>query len=61
MGSRKSLMQVEDISRELDLVVYRLERPVEECPKTLLDERNRLRRELESLRDRLTDVARDLE
>ena len=61
MGSRKSLFAVEDISRELDLVVYKLERPVEQDPERLMAERKKLRRELETLRDRLSDVARDLE
>ena len=37
------------------------ERPVENDPDQLIAERRKLRRELESLRDRLTDVARDLE
>ncbi|MEZ4320397.1 MAG: hypothetical protein R3F61_23155 [Myxococcota bacterium] len=58
---RKSLLQVEDISRELDLVVFRLERPVDTDTEALIAERRKLRRELESLRDRLTDVVRDLE
>ena len=61
MGSRKSLFAVEDISRELDLVVYKLERPVEQTPAELLKERTKLRRELEGLRDRLCDLARELE
>ena len=61
MGSRNSHLEVEDISRDLDLVVFRLERPLSESPSALMAERDKLRRELESLRDRLTDVARDLE
>ena len=59
--SRKTLGAVEDITRELDLVVFRLERTPPDDPSALLTERRRLRRELEQLRDRLTDVARDLD
>lgn len=61
MGSRNSHLEVEDITRDLDLVVFRLERPLSESPSALQAERKKLRMELESLRDRLTDVARDLE
>lgn len=59
--SRRAVGVVEDITRELDLVVFRLERTPPEDPGALVSERHRLRRELEQLRDRLTDVARDLE
>jgi hypothetical protein len=53
---------VDDISRELDLVVFRLERtPDKPDPDALINERLSLRRELEGLRDRLSDVARTLE
>ena len=62
MGLGKSFLEVEDISRDLDLVVFRLERPPGKVdPDGWMAERTRLRRELERLRDRLTDVARDLD
>ncbi len=61
MGSRNPAFEVEDISRDLDLVVYKLERAVECDADKLMAERRKLRRELESLRDRLADLARGLE
>lgn len=59
--SRKVLGVVEDITRELDLVVFRLERAPPDEPGGMLSERRALRRELEQLRDRLTDLSRDLD
>lgn len=53
---------LEELTRDLDMVVFRLERP----PTAVTDdaawakERQRLRRELERLRDRMEDVARGL-
>lgn len=50
---------LDEVTRDLDLLVYRLEsapgREVDEA--TLLAERRRLRRDLEKLRDRLQDLA----
>jgi hypothetical protein len=54
---------VDDLVRELDLIVYRLETPPQpgvdgEVPRThWMEERARLRRELESVRDRLAELA----
>jgi type VI protein secretion system component VasF len=54
--------ELDDLARELDLVVYRLERaPERNDAEALLSERTQLRRELEGLRDRLNDAARALE
>lgn len=57
MSSPDSLRQLEDVARDLDLVVYRLERPTEDA----VAERARLRRDLESLRDRLARMVRELD
>ncbi|MCA9567205.1 MAG: hypothetical protein KC656_05160 [Myxococcales bacterium] len=59
--ARRAVLEVEEISRDLDLVVFQLERKVQDDALALLEERRTLRRELERLRDRLTDVARELE
>lgn len=57
---RKFRFEAEDISRDLDLVVFQLERtPVD--TESLKIERKALRRELERLRDRLNDLVRDLD
>lgn len=50
---------VDEVGRELDLLVWRLERRVDD-PDRLLIERKEVRRELERLRDRLKDVADQL-
>ncbi len=47
---------VEEISRELDMVVFRLEQSTD--ADKLLAERREVRRQLERLRDRLQDLAR---
>lgn len=61
MGAREA-MAVESASRELDLVVFRLEtRPDGGSVDRLLEERKEVRRELERLRDELVDIARRLE
>ena len=58
--------QLEDISRDLDMVVFRLERDpgVAFGPEPSLDrvlaERCRLRRDLEELRDRLEELTRGM-
>lgn len=46
---------VDDVIRDLDLVVYRLERPAED-PEQLRAERAQVRRELERLKDALAAV-----
>lgn len=57
---RRFRFEAEDISRDLDLVVYKLER-APPSPEAIDDERRSLRRELEQLRDRLNDLVRDLD
>lgn len=49
--------QLEDLSQELDMLVFRLERAPSEDRDALLEERKRLRRDLEKVRDRLRDMA----
>jgi hypothetical protein len=53
---------LEALSRDLDMVVFRLERPppADQPAEAWVSERRRLRRELERLRDRVEDVARGL-
>ena len=51
--------QLEQLARDLDLVVFRLERPPA-SEDALRAERTRLRRELESLRDQMEQLARSL-
>lgn len=48
---------VDEVARELDLLVYRLEQPPAADTDALTAERKRLRRDLEKLRDRLGDLA----
>lgn len=51
---------LETVARDLDLVVFRLERDGPPDAEALRAERKRLRRELEALRERIEDVARAL-
>lgn len=57
MANPRHLRELTDLARELDLVVYRLERPSEGLDR---GEMQRLRRELERLRDRLGDLLREM-
>lgn len=59
--SSKYSAEVSGIARELDMVVFKLERPPAHDRYDPDVERNRLRRELEQLRDRLSDLARAME
>jgi hypothetical protein len=59
--------RLEDLARDLDMVVFRLEREaaaddadVEAELKRILAERRRMRRDLEGLRDRLEELARGM-
>ncbi|RME28385.1 MAG: hypothetical protein D6798_02500 [Deltaproteobacteria bacterium] len=61
MSAARHARAVEDIARDLDLLVFRLERPPARDAEGIAVERVRLRRELEQLRDRLQDVARALD
>jgi hypothetical protein len=60
MTPRDAARALEDLARELDLVVYRIERP---APDLGVAERSRerTRRDLEQLRDRVEQLARALE
>jgi hypothetical protein len=51
---------LEDLVRDLDMVVFRLERTPPTDAAVADTERRRTRRDLEQLRDRLEDVARRL-
>ncbi len=57
MSPTEAAHELSLLARDLDLVVYRLERPAEQPPE---QERPRLRRELDRLRERLEDIARGL-
>ena len=61
MSGSRHTRTLEEIARDLDLVVYRLERPSTRDQEGVDLERVRLRRELEQVRDRLQDVVRALE
>lgn len=52
--------RLDAIARDLDLVVYRLERQPPNEPTALLAERRKLRRELDGLRERMLGVLREL-
>jgi hypothetical protein len=51
---------LDDVVRDLDLLVYRLEQAPSDDVERLQAERRRLRRELEAFRDRLGTLADDL-
>lgn len=53
MANPRHIRELADLARDLDLVVYRLERPDAAWDPAA---RAKLRRELERLRDRLSDV-----
>jgi regulator of replication initiation timing len=53
--------RVEELARELDMVVFRLERSgLDVALDEMLRERRRVRQELERLRDRMEELARGL-
>lgn len=56
--SRRAAGVLDEVAREVDLLVYQLERP---APEDRDAERRSLRLELERLRDRLADLVRELE
>jgi len=60
MSMSPQTLQLAEIARDLDMVVFRLERPAAEDRETLEAERARVRRDLEDLRDQLNDVVRVL-
>lgn len=59
MSTSRHTSALEDITRDLDMLVYRLERDRAASPNG--PDPARLRRELEQLRDRLTDVVRQMD
>jgi hypothetical protein len=61
MSPKDAARALEELSRELDLLVYRLERPAPTPGPEADAERRRLHRELDGLRDRLDGVARALD
>jgi len=60
MSTARYARTLEDIARDLDLVVYRLESSAPADPTKAKDERQRTRRELDRLRKAIEDVAREL-
>lgn len=60
MRPEDAARSLEQIARDLDLVVFRLERDGPEAEAERREERRRLRRELDQLRERLEDLARAL-
>ncbi len=61
MSAARHAYEIESIARDLDLVVFRLERNAPDTPDDIVKERARIRSELELLRDRMTDVVRALD
>jgi hypothetical protein len=50
--------RLDDLAREIDMLVWRLEQPPAAVESVARREREQLRRELESVRDRLADMGR---
>ncbi len=59
MSPSEAARQLDDLARELDLLVYRIE--VAEREQTHARTMRKLWRELEHVRDRLQDLARELD
>jgi hypothetical protein len=57
MSPKDAARELELVARDLDLVVFRLER---DAPEGAAEERRRVRRELELLRERIEALARAL-
>ena len=60
MNQADAALRLDDVAREIDLLVYRLEQPPVEMAEWE-KERLRLRRELELMQRRLEDLARELD
>ena len=56
--SQEHAWTVDEIARELDMVVFQLEQGGDADVERLRAERREMRRQLEQLRDRLQDLAR---
>jgi hypothetical protein len=61
MRSAEAGRRLEQLARELDLVVFRLEQAALSQKPVPPAERAGLQRELESLRDRISTLSRELE
>lgn len=61
MATMRQVRVLGEIARDLDMVVFQMERGAADDPPALTQERRRVRRELERLRDQLNDVVRELE
>ncbi|MEN0067419.1 MAG: hypothetical protein AAGA48_35135 [Myxococcota bacterium] len=60
MNPADAALRLDDVAREIDLIVYRLEQPSAETTDWE-KERVKLRRELELMQRRLEDLARELD
>lgn len=56
---RPMASRLDELLHELDMLVFRLEREPNPDRDALLAERQRLRRDLEHLRDQVADLVRD--
>ena len=61
MSNARHVRTIDEIARDVDLLVYRLERPPALDAEGVRLERVRLRRELELIRDRLQDAVRAMD
>ncbi|NCG19326.1 MAG: hypothetical protein GWP91_09995 [Rhodobacterales bacterium] len=61
MSASRHSYEIESIARDLDLVVFRLERAAPTVTQDIAAERARIRSELEQIRDRMTDIVRALD
>lgn len=57
MNSDELARKIEELFRDLDMVVYKLEMPQSEEESQWPAERGQLRKELEGIRDRLQDIT----
>ena len=60
MSPQDAARQLDEVARDLDLAMYRLERAGPNDPQAAEAERRRLHRELERLRERIESVSRAL-
>lgn len=58
--SDRHAQRLDELSRELDMLVYRLEQKAPEDADALARERKQLRRALEKARDELTDIIHEM-
>lgn len=58
--SDRHAQRLDELSRELDMLVYRLEQKAPEDADALARERKQLRRALEKARDELTDIVHEM-